>query len=116
MVTRGAKHLLVPSRSGAASSAASELVRELSDQKVVISTPKCDVSSKESLASMLEESSATLPPIKGCLVATMVLNVSNRTNLHLSHLAPAMKLIAYLSLGLHIRKHDPDAMGGDLTL
>lgn len=80
MVTRGAKYLLVPSRSGAASAAASEVVRELSDQNIVVSTPKCDVSSKDSLSHMLEESATTLPPIRGCIVATMVLNVSYETN------------------------------------
>ncbi|KAK4203182.1 polyketide synthase [Triangularia verruculosa] len=75
MVARGAKHLLVPSRSGAAASvAASEVVRELSDQGIVVSTPKCDVSSEDSLSQMLQESAATLPPIRGCIVATMVLN------------------------------------------
>jgi NAD(P)-dependent dehydrogenase (short-subunit alcohol dehydrogenase family) len=76
MVGRGAKHLLVPSRSGAVSAAALEVVRELSDENVAVLTPKCDVSSKESLSHMLLESAATLPPIRGCIVATMVLNVS----------------------------------------
>lgn len=80
MVTRGVKYLLVPSRSGAASAAASEVVRELSDQNIVVSTPKCDVSSKDSLSHMLAESATTLPPIRGCIVATMVLNVSYETN------------------------------------
>lgn len=80
MVTRGAKYLLVPSRSGAASAAASEVVRELADQNVVVSTPKCDMSSKDSLSHMLEESATTLPPIRGCIVATMVLNVSYEIN------------------------------------
>ncbi|KAF1974305.1 polyketide synthase PksD [Bimuria novae-zelandiae CBS 107.79] len=84
MVTRGAKHLLVPSRSGAASAAASELVRELSDQGIVVSTPKCDVSSKESLSHMLEEAATTLPPIRGCIVATMVLNDSLFENMSLT--------------------------------
>jgi NAD(P)-dependent dehydrogenase (short-subunit alcohol dehydrogenase family) len=76
MVARGAKYLLVPSRSGTASATASEVVRELSDQNIVVSTPKCDVSSKGSLSYMLKESATTLPPIRGCIVATMVLNVS----------------------------------------
>lgn len=80
MATRGAKYLLVPSRSGAASAAASEVVRELSDQIIVVSAPKCDVSSKDSLSRMLEQATATLPPIRGCIVATMVLNVSHETN------------------------------------
>ncbi|CAI6290866.1 unnamed protein product [Periconia digitata] len=74
MVQRGAKHLLVPSRSGPASSAASDVVRELSEQGVTVSTPKCDVSSKEATAHMLQEASKTLPPIQGCIVATMALN------------------------------------------
>jgi NAD(P)-dependent dehydrogenase (short-subunit alcohol dehydrogenase family) len=76
MASRGAKHLLVPSRSGPASAAASEVVRELSDQNIIVSTPKCDVSSKDALSHMLEESATTLPPIRGCIIATMVLNVS----------------------------------------
>ena len=79
MGTRGVKYLLVPSRSGAASAAASELVRELSNQNIVVSTPKCDVSSTDSLSHMLKESATTLPPIRGCIVATMVLNVSDKT-------------------------------------
>ncbi|KAI1349204.1 polyketide synthase PksD [Xylaria sp. FL0043] len=74
MVRRGAKYLLVPSRSGAISAAASEVLHELSNQNIVVSTPKCDVSSKESLSQMLEESATTLPPLRGCIVATMVLN------------------------------------------
>lgn len=76
MVMRGAKHLLVPSRSGPASPAAAEVVRELSDQNVVVSTPICDISSKDALSQMLEDASTGLPPIEGCIVATMALNVS----------------------------------------
>lgn len=86
MVTRGAKHLLVPSRSGPASPAASEIVRELSDQNIVVSTPICDVSSKDALSQMLEEARTHLPPIEGCIVATMALNVSYET----IHLLPAL--------------------------
>ncbi|PVH94279.1 hypothetical protein DM02DRAFT_693560 [Periconia macrospinosa] len=74
MVTRGAKHLLVPSRSGPTSSAASEVVRELFDQNIVVSTPRCDVSSKDAVSQMLEDASMILPPIQGCIVATMALN------------------------------------------
>lgn len=80
MATRGAKYLLVPSRSGAASAAAAEVVRELSDQNVVVSTPRCDLSSKDSLSRILAESATTLPPIRGCIIATMVLNVSNKVS------------------------------------
>lgn len=98
MVGRGAKHLLVPSRSGPVSAAALEVVRELSDQNVVVSTPKCDVSSKESLSHMLRESAAILPPIRGCIVATMVLNVSCfKTDAHQSPSVGIVALIARVS-------------------
>ena len=109
MVTRGAKYLLVPSRSGAASAAAAEVVRELSDQNVVVSTPKCDVSSKDLLSRILEESATTLPPIRGCIIATMVLNVSNKTN-------RGRNLTTNVPLGWHIREHDPATMGADFAL
>ncbi|KAL8717110.1 MAG: hypothetical protein Q9225_005621 [Loekoesia sp. 1 TL-2023] len=84
MVTRGVKYLLVPSRSGTASAAASEVMRELSVQNIVVSTPKCDVSSKDSLSHMLEESATTLPPIRGCIVATMVLKDCTFENMTLT--------------------------------
>lgn len=75
MTTKGAKNFIVPSRSGAASGAAAELVAELTEQGVTIVTPKCDVSSKESLKQVLEECGKTMPPVKGCINAAMVLNV-----------------------------------------
>ena len=76
MVTRGTKYLLVPSRSGPNSPAAAEVIRELTEQNIVVSTPECDVSSKDALSHMLENASGTLPPIQGYIVSTMALNVS----------------------------------------
>ena len=71
--------MLVPSRSGAASDSAIEVVRELSNQGINVSTPKCDLSSQDSVSNMLKDSAATMPPIRGCIVATMVLNVRYQT-------------------------------------
>ncbi|EWG35889.1 hypothetical protein FVEG_00079 [Fusarium verticillioides 7600] len=73
MADRGAKHLIVPSRSGATSQAAAHLVTELTSRGVNIVAPKCDVSVREDVALMLEECSQTMPPIKGCINAAMVL-------------------------------------------
>ncbi|KAI0377960.1 hypothetical protein F5Y04DRAFT_168710 [Hypomontagnella monticulosa] len=73
MADRGAKHLIVPSRSGASSKAASETVAELAARGVNVVAPKCDVSSESSLASVLDECARTMPPIKGCINAAMVL-------------------------------------------
>ncbi|KAJ5093639.1 polyketide synthase [Penicillium angulare] len=73
MVERGAKYLIILSRSGAKSRAAIETVTRLVARGVKILSPRCDLSSEASLAEVLEESAQTMPPIKGCINAAMVL-------------------------------------------
>ncbi|KAI5921037.1 putative polyketide synthase [Camillea tinctor] len=75
MARKGAKYLIVPSRSGTTHKAeATNVVRELSHQGVIVFTPRCDVSVTEDLSGMLEDCNKTLPRIKGCINAAMVLN------------------------------------------
>lgn len=75
MAEKGAKYLIAPSRSGTEhKSQAAELVEELIQRGVTLSTPRCDVSVAEDLSLLLEESSKTMPRIKGCINAAMVLN------------------------------------------
>lgn len=76
MVEKGAKNLILPSRSGPSSQVAIETVSKLRRAGVRIETPKCDVSSMDSLKSVLEIELGTMPPIKGCIDAAMVLQVS----------------------------------------
>jgi len=76
MAKKGAKYLIVPSRSGATSQAAIAMVDELKKLNITIVTPKCDVSSSDSLSQVVEEYSHKMPPIRGCINAAMVLNVS----------------------------------------
>lgn len=73
MTERGAKNLIVPSRSGASSKAAREVLEELAARGVTAIAPKCDVSSESSLASTLAECAKSMPPIKGCINAATVL-------------------------------------------
>lgn len=73
MADRGAKQLIVPSRSGAVSKAAVETVAQLTARGVTVIAPQCDVSSEASLSHVLEECARTMPPIKGCINAAMVL-------------------------------------------
>ncbi|KAI1099763.1 polyketide synthase PksD [Jackrogersella minutella] len=76
MASRGARQLIVPSRSGAASEAAIEVVSDLTRQGVNIVTPKCDVTDISSLQRVLEECGQVMGPIRGCVNATMVLQDS----------------------------------------
>lgn len=76
MVQKGAKHLLVPSRSGGASSsspaAAAALIAKLRKQGIAITTPQCDVASAADLSKVFAAHAG--PPIRGCINATMALH------------------------------------------
>lgn len=74
--TRGAKHLILLSRSGAASDDAKKLVEELTTRGVNVATPKCDISKKEVVQQVIAECARTMPPVKGAIQGTMVLAVS----------------------------------------
>jgi hypothetical protein len=76
LATKGAKHLIVLSRSGATSVAAIQVVDELMAQCVAVSPPVCDCFSVELLSRVLDGYGRTMPPIRGCIIATMSLNVS----------------------------------------
>ncbi|KAI0010005.1 hypothetical protein F4779DRAFT_331916 [Xylariaceae sp. FL0662B] len=73
MADRGAKHLILLSRSGATTSVAAKVIAELQEQGVDVMTPKCDVSSEASLSAILQQCAA-MPPVKGCINSAMVLH------------------------------------------
>lgn len=73
MVERGAKHLVLLSRSGVA--AAPEFVKYLRERGAQVEAPPCNVGDVSSLRSMLETVKATMPPIKGCVQAAVVVDV-----------------------------------------
>ena len=66
--------MILLSRSGPKSDAAAALLKELTAIGARVETPKCDVSSTQSLSSALAQCSA-MPAIKGCIQGTMVLQV-----------------------------------------
>lgn len=74
MVGRGARNLVLLGRSGVKTgTAASKLVKELSNQGVYIHTPPCDVMDAASVQQVLQQVSQRMPPIKGCVQGSMVL-------------------------------------------
>ncbi|KAF2868562.1 polyketide synthase PksD [Massariosphaeria phaeospora] len=76
MASRGARQLIVPSRSGATSDGAIQVVSEISALGVNILTPKCDLSSASSIQRILSDCAQTMGPIRGCINAAMVLQDS----------------------------------------
>ncbi|KAI1382727.1 putative polyketide synthase [Hypoxylon trugodes] len=103
MVQKGAKYLIVPSRSGTKHrSVAAEVVKELAQQGVVVYTPQCDVSAAEDLSRLLTECNETLPRIKGCINAAMVLNDTMFDNMTYSQWERTVRSKVQTSWNLHV--------------
>jgi NAD(P)-dependent dehydrogenase (short-subunit alcohol dehydrogenase family) len=72
-VARGARNLIILSRSGAPkTSEAQDLVWELRSRGVKIATPTCDISDANAVAAALSPSLG-MPAVRGCIQASMVL-------------------------------------------
>ena len=73
MASRGARNLILLSRSGvqSRSKAASDLIEELNSIGVQLHCPQCDVTNDGSLRAELDKYARTMPPIKGCIQASM---------------------------------------------
>jgi acyl transferase domain-containing protein/NADPH:quinone reductase-like Zn-dependent oxidoreductase len=75
MVEKGARHLILPSRSGPRAPVALELIQELEERGVSIMAPVCDVGSAQSLEDLLTRCQGSIPAIRGCINAAMDLQV-----------------------------------------
>ncbi|KAK8056992.1 hypothetical protein PG996_010929 [Apiospora saccharicola] len=76
MVSRGARHLILLSRSGAETCPERRsFVDSLEAQGVTVAAPPCDVSCRDTLQSVIRECLEVrgMPPIKGCVQGSMVL-------------------------------------------
>ncbi|KAK6598095.1 polyketide synthase [Botrytis cinerea] len=73
MANKGAKYLVLLSRSGPVTEAATSLLTKLSDMGVSVEVPKCDITYSDQLRKVISQFPKTFPPIKGCIQATMVL-------------------------------------------
>lgn len=75
LVSRGAQDLILLSRSGPKTVGAQQLLSELDERGVRVETPRCDVSDESALRSVLTTRGEAMPPIKGCIQASMVITV-----------------------------------------
>ncbi|KAF2464008.1 reducing type I polyketide synthase [Lindgomyces ingoldianus] len=76
LVDRGARHLLLLSRSGASTEPGQTLLGELKACGVQVQAPLCDVTKFELMKGVIEECSHQMPPIRGCVQGSMVLRDS----------------------------------------
>ncbi|RYP65674.1 hypothetical protein DL769_006253 [Monosporascus sp. CRB-8-3] len=102
MARKGARHLILLSRSGSPSSvAASETISEVETQGVDVAKPRCDVSSAAMLSKVLHECQKTMPPIKGCVNSIMVLQDSIFDNMSHCQWKTTLKSKVDASWNLH---------------
>jgi NADPH:quinone reductase-like Zn-dependent oxidoreductase len=76
MCQRGARNLILLSRSGPRDQTKHTFLRELRQLGVRVEAPACDITCYETLAATIETCLQTMPVIKGCIQSTMVLKVS----------------------------------------
>jgi NADPH:quinone reductase-like Zn-dependent oxidoreductase/SAM-dependent methyltransferase/aryl carrier-like protein len=74
MAARGARHLALIGRSGAASTAAQAAVERLRDAGVTVKVFKGDATRESDLAQVLDELGRSSPPLRGVVHAAMVLD------------------------------------------
>lgn len=74
--SRGARHLLLLSRSGTNSATSARFMEEMTAAGAHILAPACDINDSAALQDVLDYCSHALPPIKGCFQASMVIKVS----------------------------------------
>lgn len=75
MASRGARNLIVLSRSGARSPQARSMVAELQQGGVRIAAPAIDISKVDSLRCTIAELTKTMPPIRGCIQGAVAVKV-----------------------------------------
>lgn len=72
---RGAKYLVLLSRSGVRAETSIALIEDLQAMGVHVFAPECDVTDLASLSAVMTQCIKTFPPIKGVIQASMVLKV-----------------------------------------
>lgn len=76
MASRGAMHLIFLSRSGLVTEPVEAMITDLKEIGCTVNIFACDVADAQRLREVVQECSATLPPIKGCIQGSMVLRVN----------------------------------------
>ena len=81
LVERGARHLVLIGRRGAATDEAKAVVADLSAQGVAVYAQPCDITDRRAVEKLFEHIAAAMPPVVGILHAAMVLDDGCLANL-----------------------------------
>ncbi|KAI0383327.1 putative polyketide synthase [Hypomontagnella monticulosa] len=101
LATRGARYLILLSRSGPCTAAAQELVAELNAQGVHVEAPVCNVADEAALENALADCSKRMPLIRGCIQGAMVMKECIFSNLSVKDWRQAIEPKIMGSWNLH---------------
>lgn len=102
MARRGARHLIVFSRSGPRTQAARSVLRSLEELGVSVVTPSVDISNLNALEKCVVELRKKMPPIRGCVQATVALRDNLWENMTLDDWNISIASKATGSWNLHV--------------
>ncbi|KAI1125068.1 polyketide synthase [Nemania abortiva] len=100
-VARGARNLILLSRSGAVTAAAKAFLEELAPLCQKVAAPTCDVANKQALEKCIAECLKYMPRIKGCIQAPMVLKDNRFLDMSLEEWNTALRPKVDASWNLH---------------
>ncbi|KAI1751503.1 polyketide synthase [Xylaria castorea] len=108
-VARGAKNLILLSRSGPVKAAAKAFLDEITPLCQNVAAPACDVADKQTLERCIAECLTYMPRIKGCIQGSMVLKDNRFLDMSLEEWNDALRPKVDASWNLHhILGHDLD--------
>lgn len=81
LARRGARHLVLTSRSGAPAAHADDAITSARTLGAIVETVSVDLTDEPSMAALLDRIDATMPPLRGVLHTAMVLDDALFTNL-----------------------------------
>ncbi|KAL8936336.1 MAG: hypothetical protein Q9216_004984 [Gyalolechia sp. 2 TL-2023] len=102
MADRNARNFIVLSRSGAKSKSAIELLEEMENRGIRVEAPPCDIANGDVVSSVFKRLTGSMPPIKGCIQASMVLKDGLFENTSLSDFDAVLKPKFQGSWNLHL--------------
>jgi len=76
MVSKGARNLVLVSRSGSATGKVKELIDELAVVGANVAVKSCDIADKKAVDVLVADVTASMPEIRGVVHGAMVLHVS----------------------------------------
>ena len=101
LVEKGARYLILMSRSGHISAQARALLDELDAQGITIYAAACDVTDNAALKELLSRCESTMPPLKGIIHAAAVIEDSLARNLNKQQIQSVLEPKVQGALNLH---------------